>query len=118
MKRRAFLLFTATAIMVVVATLGMQKKPKPGLLLLAGTFRVGGHQCAGGQARRGQPGPARVPPERICDRDRNLLVLCSPDADRVLRTDVGRARRRGRVLDLGVGDPVAVAAGVVPVRGL
>ena len=34
MKRRAFLLFTATAIMVVVATLAVQKKPKSGLLLL------------------------------------------------------------------------------------
>jgi hypothetical protein len=34
MKRRTFLLFTATAVMVVVATLGMQKKSKSGLLLL------------------------------------------------------------------------------------
>ena len=34
MKRRALLLFTATAVMIVVATLGMQKKPKSGLLLL------------------------------------------------------------------------------------
>src|SRR5438132_335260 len=34
MKRRAFLMVFATAVMVAVAMLGTQKKPKPGLLLL------------------------------------------------------------------------------------
>src|SRR6059058_1536397 len=34
MKRRAFLMFAAAAVMVAVATLGMQKKPKARLLLL------------------------------------------------------------------------------------
>ncbi len=34
MKRRAFLLLTAAAVMLAVATLGMQKKPKSSLLLL------------------------------------------------------------------------------------
>src|SRR5262245_29467868 len=34
MKRRALLFLTATAVMIVVAALSMQKKPKPSLLLL------------------------------------------------------------------------------------
>src|SRR5262249_40790239 len=33
-KRRAFLFLTATTVMIVVAALSMQKKPKPSLLLL------------------------------------------------------------------------------------